>query len=271
VIQLSHFYRNTGFQEIWKTVKTVDCEAVRHEEVRKTVVNYRNRLRPEKFRYLEDDIDKRFDTDTVREYKLAAVLHKMAAEQVDYYSSGSSVSNPEDMVDLQSGDCQDQTVLLGSMMVAAGLDIRIVSVDKISENMGHVLIQVKLPDWCVDNSFSEIRDTHEQLFNHRPGKICCSKINGDRYFLADPEWSSYIGDRSSLTGSYIKEDGDSWTFHNVYNEWMVDADQFTSGSARGSTGSTSNRPVASSSRSSRSGKRGFLDQLDELADAICEL
>lgn len=236
------------------------------------MVNYRNRLKPEKFWYIEDDVDQRFKTSTFREYKMAVVLHKMAAEQVEYYSSGTKVSTPEDMVDLQSGDCQDQSVLLGSMMVAAGLDIRIVSVDKITQNKGHVLIQVKLPDWCVDDCFTEIRDTHEQLFGHRPGKICCSKINGDRYFIADPEWSSYIGDRSSLTGSYIEEDGDSWSFHNVYQDWMVDADQFTAGKdMAGSTGSTSNRKVASSREKTRSGKRGFLEQIDDLADAICEL
>lgn len=230
------------------------------------MVNYRNRLKPEKFRYIKQDIDQRFQTSTANQYKQAVVLHKMAAEQVEYYSSGSTVSTPENMVDLQSGDCQDQSVLLGSMMVAAGLDIRIVSVDKIGEDQGHVLVQVKLPDWRVDDPFNEIRDTHKQLFGDRPSKICCSTFRGDRYFIADPEWSDYIGDRSSLTGNYIEKDGDSWTFHNVYEDWFIDADQ----SNAKSTGYDNGRSTASSSKS-ESGKRGFFEQLDDLADAICEL
>jgi transglutaminase-like putative cysteine protease len=191
------------------------------------MVNYKKHLTPEKFQYINKVVNQRFTTNTSNQYKQAAVLHKVAARKIEYHSSGSKISSPEDMVDLQSGDCQDQTVLLASMLLAAGLDIRIIAARKIKENAGHVLVQVQLPDHTVPDQHTEIRDTHESLFNYRPDRLAYTIINGEKYFLADPEFSDYIGDRSSLVGEYIVEDGDDWEFHQIRREWVVEAKEYS--------------------------------------------
>lgn len=232
------------------------------------MVNYKRKLEPEKFDFIQKEIDDRFHNPfTPYWVKLSAVPHRIASTQVDYHSSGSNIPRPDDMLDLLEGDCQDQTVLLASMYVAADLDVRIISVEKMGEDKYHVLPQVKLPV-KPGNGTDELRDGYEDMFDFRPGKMAWTKVNGEPYFIADPEWSDYLGDRSSLTGSYIKETSDGWTWHNIRDEWRVEGGTRTP--ATTSTRQTTASAAEANDSRTRKKKRGFFDQLDELADTIAE-
>jgi hypothetical protein len=227
------------------------------------MVNYKRKLEPEKFDFIQDEIDDRFDNPfTPNWVKYSAVAHRIASTQIDYHSSGKTVSRPDEMLDFLSGDCQDQTVLLSSMYVAAGPDVRIISVEKMGEDKYHVLPQVKIPV-NPGTGTDELRDGYEELFDFRPGKMAWTTINGEPYFIADPGWSDYLGDRSSLTGSYIRETSDGWTWNNIRKEWRVD------GVREPGKVTANHSNTNSSSRSQKSG-RGFFDQLDEVAETIAE-
>ena len=220
------------------------------------MVNYKRKIKKGDFSFVTDLVDRRFHTSQPDWAKYAVVLHKIVAEEVDYQESGRSVPVASEMLDQLCGDCQDQTVLLSRLYLDAGLDVRVLSIEKMNEQMGHVLPQVRVP---VDkNEATDIlRDTYQDLFNTRPNKMAWT-TKRKPYFLADPVWSSYVGDRSSLTGSYIEENGDSWDFYNVRYRKTIRSrnDPSESGSSR--------------TRRNSGEKMGFLESLDCFADAVAE-
>lgn len=183
-------------------------------------MDYRARLEPEKFRFVTDELDQRFRTQTPDWVKYTVVLHRVTATQVEYYSSGSSVPQPDEMLDLLSGDCQDQTVLLGSMYVAAGFEVRMISVEKIGEDKFHVLPTVKVPERDKDRFRDVIRECYRELFNEEIGSISTNPVGDTEYLITDPEWSDYVGDTASLEGSYITEPEGKW--HNVRKTWRAE-------------------------------------------------
>jgi len=225
------------------------------------MTNYEWKLEKGKYSFLPRIIDKRFHTSQPDWAKYAVVLHELVSEEAEYNSTGSKIPAASEMLDKMSGDCQDQTLLLTNLYYDAGLDIRIVSLSKINEDKGHVLPQVGVP---VDkNEATDIlRDTYQDLFDTRPNKMAWT-TSRKPYFLADPVWSDYIGDRSSLTGSYIEEDGNSWDFHRVKFKQTID-------SPNSPSESSNQRSTASQSRNRSGEKMGFLESLDCFADAVAE-
>jgi len=238
------------------------------QKQRENMVNYERRLKPEKFRYIEDEIDSRFNTTAPDDYRNAAVLHKIGSEQVDYHSSGRTVAEPEKMVSKRSGDCQDQTVLLGSMLLAAGLDIYMVSLSKIGEDTGHVLPLVHLPERGFKEDADEVRDTYENLFDTRPSKIRWLEVDGRKYYFADPEFSDHIGDADSLIGKYIEDKGTGWEFHEKRREWFVDSSSNKSTTRIRPSNNGNSSPVKP--RNHSGGRVGFFDQIDAAIEQFCE-
>jgi len=229
---------------------------------------YTRKLKQGKFRYITDEIDRRFDVYQPDWTKYVAVIHKLVADEVEYYKSGSKIPYAEETLDKLSGDCQDQTILASQLFIAAGLDVRIVTLSKMTESQGHVMPQVEVPEINSSRACDLLRKTYEDLFDFRLSKMAWSKVNGDYYFMADPEWCDYIGDRGSLTGKYIEEDGDSWTFHEIRDSWIIEAEDHGNRISTTTQKTSSSKTSAASSRSSS--KKGFLDQLDEVADAIAD-
>ncbi|WP_313694166.1 hypothetical protein [Halorarum halobium] len=230
-----------------------------------TMKDYTRKIRKGEYQYITEDIDNRFSTTQPNWTKYVAVLHKLVADEVDYHRSGSSVPLASEMLDRLSGDCEDQTVLLSNLFVAAGFDVRIILVEHMGDKNCHLLPQVRIPE-DTDTGTDRLREAYDELFGWRPGKMAWTRINGDPYLIADAEWSSYVGDRSSLTGDYIKETSSGWSWHNIMEKWMVDSK--TSHSQGFSV--QKKKTASSKSSSSRRRKKGFFDQLDEVADAIAE-
>ena len=225
------------------------------------MVNYKRKIKKGDFSYVTDLVDKRFHTSQPDWAKYAAVLHRLAMKELDYYSSGSSVPVPSKMLNRLEGDCQDQTVLLSSLYVSAGFDVRVLSLEHKNGEKRHVLPEVVIPE-DKDKAPGMLRDTYKDLFGFRPGKMAWTN-KGWPYFLADPDWSNYVGDRKSLTGEYIREDGSSWEFYNVRYKRTVRSSVSISGSSDASSTASRNRK--------RSGEQmGFLESLDAFADAVAE-
>ncbi|EMA11579.1 hypothetical protein SAMN05443574_103316 [Haloarcula vallismortis] len=227
------------------------------------MVNYKQKLRPGKFRYIADEIDSRFHTSTPDEYRNAAVLHKIASEELDYHRSGSTVEKPEKMVVNRSGDCQDQTVLLGSMLLAAGLDIYMVILGKKGEDQCHILPLVHLPETPLEKDTDEVRNTYEELFDSRPSKILWLEVDNKKYYFADSEFSDHIGDADLLMRNYIEETSSGWEFYDKVAEFFVDS----SGSTIRTSGGNSS-PVRP--RNHSGGRVGFFDQIDAAIEQFCE-
>ncbi|MDQ2054820.1 hypothetical protein [Halobellus sp. H-GB7] len=189
-----------------------------------TKSQYKRKLDADRYDYFPNEINKRFSGGTSWWARKAVVTHQLVSN-IEYYKSGSKIFSPSETLEFGSGDCQDQGVLLSQLFLSSGFDIRMITLDRMDRSGAHLSVQVKLPGERPEEITSEIRDTHEDIFGNRPGRIAWSTIEGDYYFIADPEWSSYIGDRSSLTDSYIAEYGDTWEYYNVRSDWMVNTDE----------------------------------------------
>jgi hypothetical protein len=183
---------------------------------------YRRKLQKDDYGYIVWEIGDRFDAVWTRWSKNMVVLNKLDTV-LDYHKSGSKIHTPSETLTEGSGDCQDKAVLFGNLFLASGFDIRILSLTHMDDdNRGHISLQVRVPVNDPSEATSQIRETHEEIFGQRPGKMAWSNYDDDLYFMADPGWSDYPGDRGSLTGSYIKESGDSWEFYQIDNEWFVE-------------------------------------------------
>lgn len=184
---------------------------------------YLKKLQKGDYKYIVQEIDERFDSVTTRWAKKLVVLNKLD-RVLEYHKSGSKIHTPSETLNEGSGDCQDKAVLFGNLFLASGFDIRIVSLTHLNDERGHISLQVRVPENDSSEATHHIRETHEEIFGDRPGKMAWSNYNGDLYFMADPGWSDYPGDRGSLTGDYIKEDSESWEFYQIDNEWFIDSD-----------------------------------------------
>jgi len=184
---------------------------------------YVKRLQKGDYKYIVDEIDDRFVSITSQWAKQMVVLHKLGYN-LDYHLSGSRIHTPSETLEMESGDCQDQSVLMANLFLAAGFDVRILSLSHAEDDCGHISLQVRAPVSDASEATSQIRETNKNIFWTKPGKMAWSTVNDDPYFLADPEWSSYPGDRETLTGEYIVETGDGWDFYHIDDYWFVDAD-----------------------------------------------
>jgi len=183
------------------------------------MTNYKDQLEPRKFEFIKNQIDRRFHTHCPNRVEYTVVPHKITATQVDYHSSGNTIPRPSQMLDLLSGDCEDQTILLASMYMAAGLEVRMISVEKIGEDRYHLLPTVKIPEKHTHRFRDLIRECYRELFNEEIGTISTNPVGNTDYLITDPEWSDHVRDTNSLKGSYITEDTAKW--YNVTDTWTV--------------------------------------------------
>lgn len=186
--------------------------------------NTYEKLQKGDFQYIEEEILDRFDADTRPWGVKAVVIHQMMDRLFDYHHSEGKLS-PSETLRTQSGNCYDKGFFVANLYLASGFDVRLINAYNTDGEGYHTTLQVKLPEHDSSKACDVLRDTNEELFGYRPDKIAWSNINGEPYYFADPGWCRYIGDRSSLTGDYVVEDGDSWTFYDRDEQVFVDADE----------------------------------------------
>jgi transglutaminase-like putative cysteine protease len=179
-------------------------------------VDYPSNLQPREFK----DIPKIIDRDFPRKFpgwvKYSCVMHSWVNKNSDYHRSGSEIPEPSEMMKRLSGDCEDQSVLLGSLMRAADLEIRFIAVD--SKKEGHVLVETKPPAQDTELVIWALEKFYEEELNRSVGSISWDEDDdGGKWFLADPVMSDYIGDTGSLerTGYMDKNRDGTWNWRRV--------------------------------------------------------
>lgn len=146
--------------------------------------------------------------------RVAVELHRVVAEEVEYYSLGPGFNRPIRETWERGGNCVDQSVLMMSMFIAAGLDARLVTISK-SADEGHMLPEVRLTGQPVSS-------TTEQLHQYStPDRVVVSRqyawetdTEGEGpWFIADPVCSDFIGDITALREEgYVENSDNGWTW-----------------------------------------------------------
>ena len=186
--------------------------------------NCYKKLQKGDFQYVEEEILTRFHAETRDWGVKAVVIHQMMDRLFDYHYSDGELS-PSETLRTQSGNCYDKGFLAANLYLASGFDVRLLNVFNTQGEEYHTTLQVKLPVRDPSKGCGVLRAANDELFGYRPDKISWSNFDGEHYYFADPGWCRYIGDRSSLTGDYVVDEGDSWTFVDLDEEVFVDADE----------------------------------------------
>jgi hypothetical protein len=203
--------------ENWKTLKTTDLKGSRHRERSKKmgVRKYQRMIDPDKVNGIRETIHNRFNSDEPGSIVELAVCHKLMQEKIDYHLSGSRIHDPDKMLDKLSGDCQDHTVLLGSLYKACGRRVGIVLVSD------HVFLEVDCPLPDVEEACDSLRRFYYRQFDYYPEEISFEHWKDDNWFIVDTAgglgggWSSHVGDIRSHDKNYLEKSSDGswrWTY-----------------------------------------------------------
>jgi hypothetical protein len=179
--------------------------------------NYNKYLEPEEFEFVVDRIDRAFPDFWLRDIAYAVCIFEFMNRGVDYHHSGKNVPNAGDMMNRLTGDCEDQSVLINSMFLAAGLDAGFIRVGSPIEENTHIVSVVETPLGNISDTCDEIRKFYYEKWNRHVDKIYFDTFDGENYLIAD-NFSGYLGDGQSLVSNeYIVEDGDEWYWSNFLN------------------------------------------------------
>jgi len=179
------------------------------------MVDYTSKIEPEKFEFVGEEVKHRYrQAENYDPVIYAAVLHRVLDHEVDYHKSGRQIPSPSELLDILSGDCQDQAVLLNSLYTAVGLEAGFLRVKRMDKSGAHILPLLKDPLRDPDEFARMLRRFYKVQFDEFNEEICYEKRNGDYWFVADPGWSRYVGDISSLSGAYIVDNGSSWKWYD---------------------------------------------------------
>lgn len=178
--------------------------------------DYFEKVAPEPFEFIESDVKSRFNSKFPEWVLLSCGLHFLVSNGTDYFLSGASIPDPTDMVDKLEGDCQDQSVLLASLYIASGLEPRFVAISDRYGKKPHVLTEVhcSVPD--TETTYSVIEKFYDEELDMMTETISWESTNQKGYwYVADPEFSRYIGDIESLKqDDYIRDTGSEWEWYN---------------------------------------------------------
>jgi len=189
---------------------------------------YKKRVEPEKFQYVPEMINRRFNSPEPEPIVHMAVCHRIAYDQVDYHHSGSKVHNSDEMLDRLSGDCQDHSVLVATLLKACGLDVSLVRLSRKNSSSGHVLPEVRNPLPSIEETCDSLRRFYWNQFDIFAEEIGYERYRGDHWIVADTAgdmnagWSKYLGDISSHTDKYIeRQRGGDWEWWKIRSRFEV--------------------------------------------------
>lgn len=189
---------------------------------------YREQIRPSRFDYVPEMINRRFDSSEPEPIVQMAVCHRIAYGEVEYHHSGSQIHTPDDMLDSLSGDCQDHSVLVATLLKACGLNVSLVRVSRKGSSQGHVLPEVQNPLASIEEACDSLRRFYWNQFDLFPEEIGYERDGGRYWIVADTAgdlnagWSEHLGDISGYDGKYIeRKDGGDWEWWNVRSRFEV--------------------------------------------------
>ncbi|WP_276273646.1 hypothetical protein [Haloarcula litorea] len=155
---------------------------------------------PERFGFVDSALKDFFEPTRFPEYVVKACgLHYLLAEASTYERTGRTPFDPGEMMHKLKGDCQDQSVLLASMYLAGGLEVRFIRVDSPVGEL-HVLPEVYCPVSDPDLIADVLTEFYSRELGVGIGDVAWEKEAGrDGFWLiADPIFSEYVGDLSDL-------------------------------------------------------------------------
>lgn len=170
-----------------------------------------------------------------KELIIAIATYKYVNEYIEYRRTD-TVQSPEETERKGTGDCEDQTVLLNSILTASGLNAAyIVAFDGIRKT-GHMFPLIGFSG-DHDNTSQQLRSCYLEEYSQLAPSIVSHSHNGLNWFYADPtrgSSSAYIGDPSGL-GKYFDESGtvvnfeicsstESWYSASEVKEWWKKQD-----------------------------------------------
>lgn len=176
------------------------------------------------FQYIIKDIRQRFSHVENSWAKRVVVIHSMLDKLFDYHDDGSMT--PSEVLKKRSGNCVDKGRLVSNLYLAAGFDVRLLTVANETGEKRHLSVEVNLPVSDIISGNKKLRDTHENLFGDRPGSMKYTKIGSDVFYLADPGWCRYIGDSEALEETYIRDTGSSWEWIDLEEKRTVRCNDF---------------------------------------------
>ncbi len=183
-------------------------------------VAYFSELEPEAFPHVPSELRRVFAGSEFPDWMVeACALHFFVESGSSYSLSGPDVPSPGEMMDRLDGDCQDQSVLLGSLYQSVGLDVRFVVVrDPLGENQ-HVFPEVYCPVPDTELVCSVLRKFYRQELGRDADEIFFEEESAETGFwlVADPEFSYYVGDLQDLKMDGYARDlsGGGWEWTNL--------------------------------------------------------
>jgi hypothetical protein len=149
----------------------------------------------------------------------ACALHFFVESGSTYFDSGRTLPSPGEMMGRLEGDCQDQSVLLGSLYRSVGLDVRFVVVRQSGGGGQHVFPEVYCPVPDTELVCSVLRKFYSRELDREVDEIFFEENQGVNGFwlIADPEFSDYLGDLRYLkSDDYARElPGGGWEWTNL--------------------------------------------------------
>lgn len=181
--------------------------------------SYFEAVAPERFGFVRSTLRDVFRPTRFPEYVVSAAgLHYLCSEASSFDNTGDRVFDPDEMLMRLKGDCQDQSVLLASMYLAAGLDVRFVRIDRPGGD-SHVLPEVYCPVSDSDLISDVFREFYSREIGESVGQVAFEGSRGrDGYWLvADPVFSRYVGDIRDLEqDGFIEVDSSgSWSWKDL--------------------------------------------------------
>lgn len=173
------------------------------------IFDYKEYFEPEYYGDLEPVLNEYIpDSSTYSEDLIITIaVYKYVNEYIDYRRTN-TVQSPEETERKGTGDCEDQTVLLNSMLKASGLKAAyMVAFDGVRKT-GHMFPLVGFSG-DHDNTAQQLRGCYLDSFDQLAPIISSCSYNDLNWFYADPtkgSSSAYVGDPSGL-GKYFDESG----------------------------------------------------------------
>lgn len=148
---------------------------------------YKNGIYPEKVREHAREVLENVGPGTER-YRLAARLTEFVYEVVENVESSSRLLRPDYLLEhVGEGDCEDQAVLLASLLEARSFETRFVSVSR--NGVKHLMLQVRFPLEEVDALNREA----QSVYNRELDELAYEEEDGNAWLLCDPVWTPVVG------------------------------------------------------------------------------
>ena len=158
----------------------------------------------------------------------SVLIFEIVRRKVEWRETGDRIRNPKDVYDSKYGDCEDQSILLASMIAATRLlkHVRFVQL-RLGPNEGHVFpeIGIELSIKDLDDVLESIEESYSAFLNEYIGHVSYRMEHNVGRFDTDIMWipadttcCQYLGDIDNpRDAGYVRGPSDNWRWNNVHD------------------------------------------------------